>query len=584
MKIRIEIPGKDPYNAELSEGMFRIGQSPASHIQIKRDEVSNRHAVLHLKDGELSILDVGSTNGTFVNVKRLEEEERTTLKGQDVIGIGSQVKVTVLAPKPIEKAPEPHVNVETAAADAPKNLDKSIEKVEPTEKPQAVSSGERKEQLLKLSGIRFEYRKIAQQLKNQVHEELLRRVNLKGLTLQGAGADEVKTQALETVDQIFNEISSQIPQGIAQAALRQEIVNEAIGLGAIEALLSDDDITEIMVNGCENIYVEMKGQLMRTDLAYGHDAQVQTAIERIVAPIGRRIDESQPLVDARLADGSRVNAIIPPLAVDGPSLTIRKFAKTSFKMQDLIGFASLTPEMADFLELCVMLRKNIVISGGTGSGKTTMLNVVSNYLPIGERIVTIEDAAELRLEQPHLVRLEARPPNIEGRGEIAIRDLVRNSLRMRPDRIVIGECRGGEALDMLQAMNTGHDGSLTTLHANSSRDALARLETLVLMAGFDLPLRAIREQIASAVAIIVQISRLKDGSRKVTEITEITGMEGEIITSQELFSYVQEGFNEDGKVKGYHQSCGILPTFTEEIKASGLKFDYGVFNREGFLN
>jgi len=332
-----------------------------------------------------------------------------------------------------------------------------------------------------------------------------------------------------------------------------------------------------VANGGSQIYVEKAGNIYLTDLMFADNIQLLTVIERIVAPLGRRIDESQPLVDARLPDGSRVNAIIPPLAIDGPCLTIRKFSHDVLTAEMLIGFGSLSREMAEFMRLAVLLRKNILIAGGTGSGKTTLLNTLSNYLPNHERIVTIEDAAELKLQKDHIVRLESRPPNIEGRGQITIRDLVRNALRMRPDRIVVGECRGGEALDMLQAMNTGHDGSLTTVHANSSRDAIARLETLVMMSGFDLPLRAIREQIASALSLIIHISRMKDGTRKVKAITEVTGMEGDIITIQEIFVFQQTGLDADGKVQGRHVACGIVPTFIEEIQSAGIPFDIGIF-------
>jgi len=325
------------------------------------------------------------------------------------------------------------------------------------------------------------------------------------------------------------------------------------------------------------VYVEHKGVLYKTDTAFADEHQVLAAIERIVSPLGRRIDESSPMVDARLKDGSRVNAIIPPLSLVGPTITIRKFSKRPLTVENLISYGSITPEIAHFLDLCVKIRKNILISGGTGSGKTTLLNILSGYLPEKERIITIEDSAELQLRQEHLVRLESRPANIEGKGEVTIRDLVRNSLRMRPDRIVIGECRGGEALDMLQAMNTGHDGSLTTIHANSPRDALARLETLVLMAGFDLPLRAIREQIASAISIIVQISREKDGSRKVVCVSEITKMEGDIITMQDLFTFQQDGWTEDGRVAGHFEPTGAIPTFMEDIRRAKLDLDISIF-------
>ncbi|OVE77956.1 hypothetical protein BVX99_01115 [bacterium F16] len=563
-QILIKLPDRPQTNGQLAPGVYRIGKSPASHIQLDRPEVSSRHAVLHIKEGELAIVDAGSTNGTYIDNTRIPADKLITFAPGSLLTIGTNVQIIVNELG--SKSPEAAQSSASPAAAAPHTP------------PGKNELGPKDERSLKLSGIKSEYRKVAQGIKVRVHEELLKRINLKNLTLSGADRDEVQEQARNTVKTIIEEVKADIPSGIEIAALEKEIVDEAVGLGAIERLIEDDSITEIMVNGCEHIYIEKSGALYRTDLAYGSDNQVLTAIERIVAPLGRRIDESSPLVDARLADGSRVNAIIPPLAIDGPSLTIRKFGKRTFEMEDLIGFNSITPEMGKFLDLCVKLRKNILISGGTGSGKTTLLNIVSNYLPASERIVTIEDAAELRLNQPHLVRLESRPPNIEGRGEIKIRDLVRNSLRMRPDRIVIGECRGGEALDMLQAMNTGHDGSLTTIHANTPRDAMARLETLVLMAGFDLPLRAIREQISSAISIVVQISRMKDGTRKVIDISEITGMEGDIITTQELFKFEQTGLDENAKVIGKHKSCGLVPTFVDEIQVSGIPFDFSIFN------
>jgi pilus assembly protein CpaF len=334
-----------------------------------------------------------------------------------------------------------------------------------------------------------------------------------------------------------------------------------------------------MVNRADEIFVERGGRLERYPLAFTSDRAIMGVIERIVAPLGRRIDESSPLVDARLKDGSRVNAIIPPLALKGPTITIRKFSKKRLTADDLAGYGSVSQPMVAFLELCVKQRKNMIVSGGTGSGKTTLLNVLSNFIPDGERIITIEDAAELRLNHSHLVSLESRPSNVEGRGAITIRELVKNSLRMRPDRIVVGECRGGEALDMLQAMNTGHEGSLTTLHANTPRDALARLETLVLMAGMDLPIGAIRDQITSAVDIIVQQSRFACGSRKVTSITEISGMENGKIQLQELFRYEARGFGADGKVQGDFFGCDAVPTFFDELREQGVQFDLSLFDR-----
>ncbi len=360
--------------------------------------------------------------------------------------------------------------------------------------------------------------------------------------------------------------------------IKEELIDEIIGFGPITALLADDQVTEIMVNCANKVYVERNGKLTLSDAKFKNDNHVLHVIKKIVAPIGRRIDESSPMVDARLPNGSRVNAIIPPLAIDGPSITIRKFAEDPFKVEDLIRFATLNTKMAEFLRICIEGRLNVVVSGGTGSGKTTTLNVLSNFIPHDERIVTIEDAAELQLPQEHVIRLESRPANIEGKGEIAIRDLVKNSLRMRPDRIIVGEVRSGEALDMLQAMNTGHDGSLTTGHANSPRDMLSRIETMVLMSGMNLPIRAIRDQAASAIDLIVQQSRLMDGSRKITHITEVQGMEGDVIILQDIFIFQQQGLDNNGKVKGEFVSTGIMPKFVKRLKEQGINIPMDILN------
>ena len=356
-----------------------------------------------------------------------------------------------------------------------------------------------------------------------------------------------------------------------------EIRDEMLGLGPIEPLLKDDSVTEIMINGPKKIFVERLGKLTLTDVQFHNDAHLMNIIERILTPIGRRVDEASPLVDARLKDGSRVNAIIPPLALLGPCVTIRKFAKKPFSVENLIAFNTMSEKMAMFLRACVKARVNVLVSGGTGSGKTTTLNVLSSFIPNDERIVTIEDAAELRLQQEHVVTLESRPANLEGKGQIAIRDLVKNALRMRPDRIIVGEVRGGEALDMLQAMNTGHDGSLTTAHANTPRDALTRLETMVLMSGLDLPVRAIREQIASAIDVVLQQSRIRDGSRKVTYITEVQHMEGNTITTQDIFRYVQTGIDEDGKSVGHFEPTGLQPNFLDKFMMNGIELPDGFF-------
>ncbi|PKM82419.1 MAG: type II secretion system protein E [Firmicutes bacterium HGW-Firmicutes-14] len=422
------------------------------------------------------------------------------------------------------------------------------------------------------------------ELKLKIHKQVIE--ELDDEMMRDDDRDDALTEKInDTIENLVNDMldkeASYIPRA-DRTKIIQEIIDEVIGLGPITQLLNDPTVSEVMVNSPDQVYIERKGRLTLSEVAFRDNEHVMHIIEKIVAPLGRRVDESSPMVDARLPDGSRVNAIIPPLALKGPCITIRKFSKDPLQIEDLIRFGSLTPEMAKFLEACVKARLNIVVSGGTGSGKTTTLNVLSSFIPNDERIVTCEDAAEIQLRQDHVVTLESRPPNIEGKGAVSIRDLVKNCLRMRPDRIVVGEVRSGEALDMLQAMNTGHDGSLTTGHANSPRDMLARLETMVLMAGMDLPVRAIREQMASAVDLIVQQSRLKDGTRKITHITEVLGLEGDTIVLQDIFVYEQKGVDEHGKLVGRFKPTGIRPKFLHKLETSGIRLPDDIFSSPAF--
>lgn len=419
-------------------------------------------------------------------------------------------------------------------------------------------------------------------LKQRIYQRLIDKIDLKHIEIDMTDPNKAKQLREKTERVIAVALTEETGAFIASSEVRRrlikEIADEALGLGPLEDLLNDPEITDIMVNNKNQVYIERQGKIELTSKRFISNEQVRQVIERIIAPLGRRIDESVPMVDARLPDGSRVNAIIPPLSLTGPTLTIRKFGKERLSIQDLLRLGTLTQEMADFLNACVVGRKNIVISGGTGSGKTTVLNVLSAFIPSGERIITIEDAAELKLKQEHWIRLESRPPNIEGKGAITTRDLFRNALRMRPDRIIIGECRGAETLDMLQAMNTGHDGSMTTIHANSTHDVLARMDSMILMSGVELPMRAIREMIASAVNIVVHTSRLFDGTRKIMQITEITGMEDEIhVGLKDIFVYKQTGVSPEGKALGFFTSTGHIPTFLEDLKVRGIELSPDLF-------
>jgi pilus assembly protein CpaF len=413
------------------------------------------------------------------------------------------------------------------------------------------------------------------ELKTRVHRQLIERLDLTKLNL--LPVESVQQQIRRIVEDMLVEDGTPLSRQ-ERDQIVVEVQHETFGLGPIEPLMQDPTVNDILVNGPRDIYVERRGKLQKTGAIFRDNAHLMQIIERIVSAVGRRVDESSPMVDARLKDGSRVNAIIPPLALDGPVLSIRRFAVDPFKMSDLLAFGTLTPALADVLRGAVRARLNTLVSGGTGAGKTTMLNILSNAIPDDERIVTIEDSAELQLQQDHVVRLETRPPNIEGAGAVTQRDLVRNALRMRPDRIVVGEVRGGEVLDMLQAMNTGHDGSLSTVHANSTRDALSRIETMVLMSGLALPVRAMRDYIASALDLIIQLARLSDGTRRLTRVTEIVGMEEDVITTQDIFVFEQQGIDEQGRVRGYHRATGVRPRFSDRLERAGIHLPSELFD------
>jgi pilus assembly protein CpaF len=504
-------------------GPFTIGRHECCDLRLRGELVSRNHAVVTPHPRGLTVRDL-SSNGTGAGALVLRGEEAELAHGTPILVGDYRIVIQPAASDSGEgNAPPP---------------------------PAAAADG----------AVRLE-----------IHRRLLDFLDLAKLDAKKLDDPSTRPRVLAGLRRIIGSMDDELPEGIDRDALLGELADEALGLGPLEQFLADDKVTEIMVVDATTIYVEVGGRITKTPARFTDDERVRAAIERIVTPLGRRIDESSPLVDARLRDGSRVNAIIRPLATRGSCITIRKFSRVPLTMDDLIGFGSLDPRMARFLSRCVLARKNIVISGGTGSGKTTLLNVLSAAIPDGERIVTIEDAAELRLTQPHVVSLEARPANMEGKGRFTIRDLVANALRMRPDRIVVGECRGGEALDMLQAMNTGHDGSLTTTHANSPAEAVARLETLCLMSGLDLPSRAIREQIGTSIDVIVQQTRFSDGSRRITAISEVTGVgdDGHIATLP-LFEFVRSGVDDRGHVQGRFRATGRLPTFLDQFLAMSL--------------
>lgn len=525
----------------LRKARTTIGKMPDNDIVLDRTNISRRHCQIFLEGNEFFVRDLASRNGTFLNGQRVEGDR--ILASGAVIQLGDFSIV-------FKDAAEPAVPRPGEAA-----------------WPAAVPASPR-------APVR---RAIPTELKKKLHATLIEQLDLKKLEFSQSSDRELRERASMIITAVVERHAAEIPEGLTKGDLVREVLDEALGLGPLEDLLADPEVTEIMVNRWDRIYVEKKGQIQLTGRQFTDNQQVVNIVRRIVSPLGRRIDEASPMVDARLPDGSRVNAVIPPIAITGPAITVRKFSRDPYTVEDLVRFGTLTEPIARFLRMAVENKRNILISGGTGSGKTTLLNVLSGFIPGTERIVTIEDAAELRLAQEHVVSMEARPPNIEGEGAIPIRKLVINALRMRPDRIVVGECRGGEALDMMQAMNTGHEGSLTTLHANTPRDAFSRLETMVLMSGLDLPVRSIRQQVASAIHLVVQIARATDGTRKLMSVSEVTGMEGEVITMQDIFVFEQKGFGSKNEVLGVHKATGTVPKFVHRLRQAGVAVDMGAF-------
>ncbi len=552
-RLNIESGGKSRMVEIPENSVLSLGRLESSDIVLNDMAVSRRHATIFSNGGECFIEDNASTAGTWINGEKILG--RRKISNSDKIKIGS-FEITV-------SMPERGQPVAGRIIPLPENA------------PQNSSS---RMPLYDVQTSTEMYSDIMLELARTVQSRVLEILNMSGTSANKISAEAMKPKVEDALEQFLREIRHRIPSGIQIEKFRAVLMDDLIGFGPLSPLLRDPDISEIMINGPDNIFIESKGIQYRTAVRFNGESHLQSIIQRIVEPLGRHIDAASPMVDARLDDGSRVNAVIPPLSLDGSLVTIRKFASKKLTDDDLIKFGSLNRPMALFLKEAVRSRQNILVSGGTGSGKTTLLNILSQFIPEKERVITVEDSAELKLSHENLCRLEARPANIEGQGRVTIRDLVINTLRMRPDRIIVGECRGAEALDMLQAMNTGHDGSMTTCHANNPRDALSRLENMVMMAGFELPSSAIREQIASAINLIVQQTRMPDGSRKIVKITEVCGRENNTILLQDIFSYEQEGYDENFKVVGRHTATGNIPRFIEELRQSGdLKLDMSVF-------
>lgn len=550
MRLNISSSGEKFRSVELPENAdLTIGRSDSSDIVLSDMSVSRRHAILSLHSDECFVEDLASTAGTWLNGGRINSKERILPGDKLKIG-GFELSLS----KPEQVAPKPQ---QGKVGQAPSDGRVPIYDIQ-------TSTEMYSDEMLELARV--------------IQARVLEILNIAGASVNKLPTSAMRPKVEDALDQVLRELRHRIPSGIQIEKFRAVLMDDLIGFGPLSPLLRAPDISEIMINGPDNIFVESKGIQYRTPVRFNGESHLQSIIQRIVEPLGRHIDAASPMVDARLDDGSRVNAVIPPLSLDGSLVTIRKFASKKLTDEDLIKFGSLNRPMAQFLKEAVRSRQNILVSGGTGSGKTTLLNILSQFIPEKERIITVEDSAELKLTHENLCRLEARPANIEGQGRITIRDLVINTLRMRPDRIIVGECRGAEALDMLQAMNTGHDGSMTTCHANNPRDALSRLENMVMMAGFELPSSAIREQIASAINLIIQQTRLPDGSRKIVKITEVCGRENNTILLQDIFTFEQEGYDENFKVVGHHCATGNIPRFIDQLRQSGdLELDMSVF-------
>lgn len=535
----VSLEGHGSKALPMNHSPFVIGRVEQNHLVLEAPNISKHHCHIVQQGGSNNyvIEDLGSSNGTYLDGAKVE------------------------APAPLKNGSR----VDLGAFTIVFRLDA---------REQRGQQGADKEAFLQ-----EQQRTVHEEFKRSIHQELIRRRDMQKLDVLSEGEEEIRNKTTYALREIITrrQQEGELPPGMTPDELLKEMLDLSLGLGPLEDLLADDAVTEVMVNRWDRIFIERSGKITLSDKWFMDDKQVVNVIRRIIAPIGRRIDENTPMCNARLPDGSRVNAVINPVAISGPSISIRKFAKKAFGVQDLVKFEALTEEMAKFIETCVKAKKNLIISGGTGSGKTTLLNLFSTFIPSDERIVTAEDAAELRLQHMNLVSLEAKPANIEGKGAIHIRDLVINSLRMRPDRVIVGECRGGEAFDMVQAMNTGHDGSMTTIHASAPKEAVKRLESLLLMAGFDIPAKAVREQIVAAVRLFVQTLRFSDGSRKVTHITEVQGMKNEEVHLQDIFVYDQQGIDKNGKVLGAHRATGNIPSFYPELVEMGFQVDMDIF-------